>query len=46
MAKEVPTINESIKQRIEKSKRWKEANPGLDYVDDWHPQDEPKIYIT
>ena len=39
------TIEDDINRKIEGEKKWREANPGLSYVDDWYPEDEPKIYI-
>ena len=46
VAKEVPTIEESIKRKIEKAKNWEIANPGLSWCDSGYLVDEPKIYIT
>jgi hypothetical protein len=45
VVKEVPTVEERISRKIESVREWREANPGISYVDDWHPEDEPKIYI-
>ncbi len=46
MAEKVPTIDEVIKRRAEKAKKWAQANPGLSWCDSGHPKDEPKIYIS
>jgi len=46
LAKEVPTIDESIKRRIEKVKKWEAANPGQSWVNATYRPDEEKIYIT
>lgn len=46
MAKEVPTVEESIKRKIEKAKNWERANPGLSWCESGYSEDEPKIYIT
>jgi len=46
LAKKTPTIDESIKRKIEKVKKWGKANPGLSWCDSGHPVDEEKIYIT
>jgi hypothetical protein len=46
VAKEVPTIDEVIKRKIEKAKNWEKANPGLSWCDSGYAVDEPKIYIS
>jgi hypothetical protein len=40
------TVEENIRQRIEGRKKWKEANPGLDWYNPEIRNDDPKIYIT
>ncbi len=42
----MPTIDEAIDEKIKKRARWQEANPGLNWSNPEHPEDEPKIYIT
>jgi hypothetical protein len=46
LAKETPTIDESIKRKIEKVKKWEAANPGQKWINGTHSPDEEKIYIT
>jgi hypothetical protein len=46
VAKEVPTIDDVIKRKIEKAKNWEKANPGLSWCDSGYAQDEPKIYYS
>ena len=46
MAKEVPTVDDVIKRKIEKARNWEKANPGLSWCDSGYAEDEPKIYIT
>jgi len=40
------TVNENIEKKIEKIKKWEEANPGLSWNNEEHSEKEPKIYIT
>ena len=40
------TVEERIKQKIAKVKKWKEANPGLSWYNQEYVKDEGKIYIT
>jgi len=40
------TIEENIKRKIAKIKRWEKANPGLCWFNQEYAEDEGKIYIT
>jgi hypothetical protein len=46
LAREAPTVEESINRKIEKARNWEKANPGLSWCDSGYAEDEPKIYIT
>ena len=46
MVKKVPTIDESIKRKVEKVKKWEAANPGQLWANATHSPDEEKIYIS
>jgi hypothetical protein len=46
LEKKVPTIDEFIKRKAEKVKKWEKANPGQSWINGTHPQEEEKIYIT
>jgi len=46
LAKKAPTIDESIKRKIEKVKKWEAENPGQLWVNATHSRDEEKIYIS
>jgi hypothetical protein len=45
VAKEVFTIEESIKHKIEKARNWEKANPSLSWCESSYSEDEGKIYI-
>lgn len=40
------TITKDTQHKIEKAKKWEEANPGLSWCSQEHPEKEEKIYIT
>ena len=40
------TVEENIKRKIAKVKKWEEANPGLSWCNQEYAKDEGKIYIT
>ncbi len=40
------TVEEHIKQKIAKVKKWEEANPGLSWYNPEYAENESKIYIT
>jgi hypothetical protein len=40
------TVAENIQQTIKTAKRWNEANPGLSWCSQEHPEKEEKIYLT
>ena len=42
----MPSIDQDIKRRIEKVKKWETANPGQSWANATHSPDEEKIYIT
>ena len=46
MAKEAPTIDESIKRKIEKVTKWEATNPGQKWINETYSPNEEKIYIT
>jgi hypothetical protein len=46
VAKETPTIDELIKRKIEKVKKWEAENPGQKWINGTHSPNEEKIYIT
>jgi len=40
------TVAENIENKIQKAKKWEEANPGLSWCNPEYPENEGKIYIT
>jgi len=40
------TVEEKVKQGIANAKKWREANPGIDWFNQEYKTDEGKIYIT
>jgi hypothetical protein len=42
----LPSIDEKIRNKAEKAKKWEAANPGLSWCNPEYPENEGKIYIA